>query len=240
MTRDIRFKKSLAQKQPDGSRPYRCCGKSDRGCQFVPEHSYAAPDLRTVAKYQAHALTPPRSSRKMKARAVALDCEMASVQEGGNEIVLLCAVDYLTGETLVDHLVQPTSRVIDWQTRWSGVTASMMADARSKGTTLNGWRGARDALWQHIDAETVLVGHALQHDLSVLRMIHTRVVDSAILTRNAAGPECARTWALKTLCKDFLGIDIQNRGRKGHDCLEDALATRQLVLWCMQNPKEFR
>ena len=165
---------------------------------------------------------------------------MAAIQGGGNEIVLLCVVDYLTGETLINRLVQPTQRVVDWQTRYSGVTVSMMAAAHKKGETLNGWNGARNALWQHIDAETVLIGHALQHDLSALRMIHPCVVDSAILTRNAAGPDCARTWALKTLCKDFLGIDIQNRGRKGHDGLEDALATRQVVLWCMRNPKELK
>ena len=199
-----------------------------------------APDPRTTAKYLEQASTPPPSPRRTKVQAVALDCEMAGVQGGASELVLLCAVDYLSGETLVNKLVRPLSRVVDWRTRYSGVSASMMTAAAMQGATLNGWKGARDALWEYIDADTILVGHALHHDLSVLRTIHTRIVDSSILTNKAAGPVCSRTWSLKTLCKDFLGIDIQTGGRKGHDCLEDALATRQVVLWCMQNPREFK
>ena len=163
---------------------------------------------------------------------------MAGVQGGDCEVIHFSAADYFTGATLVNSLVRPKQRVVDWRTRYSGVTANAMAAAIAQGNTLNGWKGARDALWEHIDAETILVGHALQHDLDVLRMVHTRIVDSRILTQHAVRPKCARSWSLKALCEAFLHVDIQNRGRRGHDCLEDALAAREVVLWCTRNQQE--
>lgn len=109
-----------------------------------------------------------------------------------------------------------------------------MAVAEARKETLSGWRGARAEVWRHIDADTILVGHSLQNDLDALRMIHTRVADSAILAGNAVGPGSTRRWGLKGLCHEFLGILVQT-GKAGHDCLEDALAAREVVLWCAQN-----
>ena len=88
-----------------------------------------------------------------------------------SEVILMCAIDYLTGETLINTLVRPTRRVIDWRTRFSGVTSDTMVTATARGETLNGWKEARRETWKYIGADTVLVGHALQHDLDVLRMI---------------------------------------------------------------------
>ncbi|MCJ1246717.1 hypothetical protein MMC30_003926 [Trapelia coarctata] len=226
------------RKRSDGPRPYLCCGKENRGCACLPEHMYLAPDQRLATKYREYTPTPSPSPWKPKRQAVTLDCEMAGVKGGMSEVILLCVADYFTGETLVNSLVRPKQRVVDWRTRYSGVTEIAMAAAIAQGRTLNGWKGARDALWEHIDAETILVGHALQHDLDILRTIHTRIVDSSILTKLVVRPKCARSWSLKALCEAFLHIDIQNQGRKGHDCLEDALAAREVVLWCMRNPQE--
>jgi DNA polymerase III epsilon subunit-like protein len=159
---------------------------------------------------------------------------MAGVQGAMEEVILICAVDYLTGETLINKLVRTTKKVTDWRTRYSGVTAQAMANAIARNEALNGWKEARAELWRHIDANTILVGAALQHDLGVLRMIHTRVVDTAILARNAVGME-TRGCGLKVLCDSLLGIRVQSNGRRGHDCLEDALAAREVVLWCTQN-----
>ncbi|KAI5849906.1 ribonuclease H-like domain-containing protein [Tricharina praecox] len=215
--------------------PPSCCGQRGRGCKQLPVHDFGPADRRSLKKFRTYARTPAASyPQTSKRRAVTLDCEMAGVARGQAEVILLCAADYMTGETLVNSLVRPTSRVVDWRSRFSGVTAEAMATATEQGDTLDGWRGARAELWKHVDADTILVGHSLQHDLDVLRMIHTRVVDSAILARNAVGS--ARQWGLKALCGEFLGIDIQNGGLRGHDCMEDALAAREVVLWCLQNP----
>jgi hypothetical protein len=112
-----------------------------------------------------------------------------------------------------------------------------MAAATALGKTLEGWKGARTKLWKHVDMDTILVGHALQNDLDALRIIHPRVVDSSILTSNAVGLK-SRTWGLKSLCAEFLGINIQSNGKRGHDCVEDTLAAREVVLWCGQKPQE--
>jgi hypothetical protein len=185
---------------------------------------------------------------------------MAGVQGGMSEVVLICAVDFMTGATVLKTLVSPTRPVVDWRSRISGVTSVAMAAALTRGAALDGWRAARRQLWQYIDAETILVGHALQHDLESLRIIHPRVVDSAILARaavsagdntgsgSAAGTEMGRQWGLKTLSEQLLGIAIQNHGGGGggrgggsqHDCLEDALAAREAVLWCLRNPHALR
>lgn len=163
---------------------------------------------------------------------------MAGVAGGMSELILLCVADYLTGETLIDSLVSPTKKVVDWRSQVSGVTLTKMAVAEARRRTLKGWQEARNELWRYIDSDTILVGQSLHHDLDVLRIIHTNVVDSAILTANALGPGTNRVWGLKSLCDELLGIEIQNKGRQGHDCLEDALAAREVVLWCCRHPQE--
>ncbi len=74
----------------------------------------------------------------------------------------------------------------------------------------------------------------------MLRLSHDRVVDTAIQTAEAVfgqDQRPIRIWGLKTLAKDLLGMKIQ-AGNKGHDCVEDTLATRELTLWCLCFPGE--
>ncbi|KAI9768887.1 MAG: hypothetical protein M1839_003864 [Geoglossum umbratile] len=220
----------------DGPKCYSCCRRTGPGCTSLPAHAYKGGQRELVTRCQEFASTPSHSLQaRKKCQAVALDCEMAGVKGATSEVVLLCAVDYLTGETLVNKLIKPSKRVVDWRTRVSGVTAEAMAAAIAQGQALDGWQEARQELWSHVDADTVLIGHSLQNDLDVLRVVHTRVVDSAILARNAAGGR--RQWGLKSLCDELLGLEIQGYERKGHDCLEDTLAAREVVLWCTQNPQ---
>lgn len=227
-----------SQTQRDGQKLHPCCGELGPGCVISPAHDYGEPDRHLAAKYQEFGFTPVDSNQTPKHRAVTLDCEMAGVGGGLSEVILFCVADYLTGETLINSLVSPNKKVVDWRTRYSGVTQSAMAAAEAQRKTLKGWQEARHELWKYIDADTILVGHALHHDLDVLRIIHTNVVDSAILTANALGPDIHRSWGLKQLCDELLGIEIQNKGRQGHDCLEDALAAREVVLWCCQHAQE--
>jgi DNA polymerase III epsilon subunit-like protein len=162
---------------------------------------------------------------------------MAGIRGGMSVLVYVCAVNYLTGETILNTLVRPNGHVIDWRTRYSGVTEELMTAAANRGETLNGWKEARAQLWEYIDADTVLVGHALHHDLDALRMIHNRVVDSSILASSAVNPTKISGWGLRRLCGQLLDMHIQDHGRSGHDCLEDTLATRELVLFCTLNPQ---
>ncbi|KAB8262477.1 ribonuclease H-like domain-containing protein [Aspergillus pseudonomiae] len=187
---------------------------------------------------RGHETSPSRRS------VVAIDCEMVQVGRGQNEVVQVCAVDVLSGEILVDKAVVPTKPVTDWCTPWSGMTADRLEDMRRKGKTVNGWEEARAEVLKFVDGDTILVGHALRNDVRALGMKHAKTLDTATVTKRAVSKEmvgsgCKRTWRLKTLCQDFLGISIQ-QSRNGHDCVEDTLATREVLLWCVRNPDKLK
>ncbi|XXH02051.1 hypothetical protein Hte_008416 [Hypoxylon texense] len=184
--------------------------------------------------------TPARVNGIARRKAIALDCEMVGIAGGKDEIVQLCAVDLFSGEILIDSLVLPLVTVKDWRTRHSGVTASMMDAARVRGEALDGWPAARAKLYEFADADTILIGHSLDNDLKVLHMAHSRVVDSAIVVAEAVFGKhnrLGRLWGLKVLSRDLLGATIQ-MSKNGHDCLEDTLATRELVLFCLRQPEQ--
>ncbi|CAG8214502.1 unnamed protein product [Penicillium nalgiovense] len=180
-----------------------------------------------------------------KRRAIVLDCEMVQVEGGRRELAFLSAIDFLTGEVLIDNYVQPKSKVVNWDSRFSGVTPGAMNKAVKKGTALFGWEGARSKLWEFMDSETVLVGHSLNNDLDVLGIIHWNIVDSSIITSEAvfytvhAREALNRTWSLKTLTNELVNYDIQV-GKQGHSALEDAHATRDIVIWCLRYPEHLK
>ncbi|KAL3418105.1 exonuclease [Phlyctema vagabunda] len=246
--------------------PPCCSDRSGPGCTTLPTHHYTQPDRAQMNRYSSYALTPSsanavlslgaqldqtrRSPNTTKFRAVLLDCEMVGVFGGRSEVISICAADYFTGAVLLHRLVEPTQRVIAWRSSIHGISKSRMQAAISQASqgqdaVLTGWQEARSEMWKLIDDDTILVGHALQNDLDVLRMIHGRVVDSAILARDAvSSPSLSssssipqgRQWGLKTLCTDLLGLEIRDNPGHVHDCLEDVLATREVVLWCVHHP----
>lgn len=174
-----------------------------------------------------------------------LDCEMVEVLRAGghnykcSEVVRVSAVNFLRGEVIIDTYVSPPGHVISWHTKFSGVNSSVLTEKKRAGKLIKGWRAARNLLWQFIDAQTVLIGHSLNHDLAALGMVHTHIVDSAIITRVAVGEDCQQHWALKTLCQQFLDWDIQARN-DGHNCVEDTYAAREVILWSLQNASKLQ
>ncbi|KAJ5523579.1 hypothetical protein N7513_013123 [Penicillium frequentans] len=180
-----------------------------------------------------------------KVSAIAIDCEMVGVRGGRQTLAFLSAINFLTGEVLINRYVSPTEDVIDWRSKFSGVTPTIMASAVASGEAFESWREARDKLWEFMDDSTVLVGQSLNYDLEVLGMSHAKVVDSAILTSEAVYPSVISTrplprqWGLKRLAKDLLSLDIQN-SNCGHSALEDTYAARDVVIWCIMNPEELK
>lgn len=177
-----------------------------------------------------------------KRKAVVLDCEMVGVEGGRSEMVSLGAIDLLTGEVLINSLVRPRQPIVDWRSNISGVTPATMSIATARNNVLDGWETARSELWRYVDEDTVLVGQSLFFDLQVLRVVHIKIVDSAILTAEAVFgtyKKIRRMWGLKALCDELLGLRIRNNS-VAHDGIEDALATRELVLWCLRHPAELR
>ncbi|KAF7588802.1 hypothetical protein BBP40_005195 [Aspergillus hancockii] len=182
---------------------------------------------------------PSPASQHLKRRAVVIDCEMVEVRKWQREIALLSAVDFLTGEVLINNYVQPTAKVTNWMTKISGVTPAAMAEAVSKGQALRGWQSARQALFNYVDANTILIGHSLNNDLDVLGIYHTNIVDSVILASEAVFGSTSifkRLYGLKTLSEEFLKLHIQPKNH-AHICLEDTFATREVVISFLQNPE---
>jgi hypothetical protein len=82
-----------------------------------------------------------------------------------DQVVALSAIDFFTGETLLDALVEPAAPVTQWRTAITGITRESVAAAVAAGTALRGTRQAVARLFELADAETVLVGHSLWHGM---------------------------------------------------------------------------
>jgi len=187
--------------------------------------------LGADVKQRNFALTP-KGNPALKRRAVVVDCEMGQIKGGERELIQLVAMDYFTGAVLVNTIVKSKVTIVDYSTKYSGITAAMVDNAVRSGQYLDGWQKARQELWKYIDPDTILIGQSLKHDLEVLRMIHTVVFDTAIVIPKLPG----RKHSLQALCSEFLGKAVQQGGgTMGHDCVEDVLATRELAIWCTRN-----
>jgi DNA polymerase III epsilon subunit-like protein len=184
------------------------------------------------------------STGRKKYAALVIDCEMVELKDHVSDLVRISVVDFLTGDIVLNNLVQPVDTVKYWRARVSGVNPSILRAAhRDPNTTvLQGWPEARQKIFALADSDTVLMGHALSNDLKILRIAADRVVDSLVLTAAAAFGRTTkrfqRKWSLKSACKELMNIDIQMSKHAGHDPLEDALATRELILWCLTHPAD--
>lgn len=151
----------------------------------------------------------------------AVDCEMCYTEEGLELTRVTMLSQY--GVKLVDMLVLPTNRITDYNTAYSGITAKMLEGVTAR------IDDARQALFEHIHAESILVGHSLENDLRALKLVHERVIDTALCFPH---PEPPYKYGLRKLAEAYLGRQIQGGrqdGAEGHDSAEDASAALQLV-----------
>ncbi|KAG9187502.1 hypothetical protein G6011_05373 [Alternaria panax] len=182
--------------------------------------------------------TPKNICCLPKHAAIALNCDVVRQGYNESEISHISAIDYLTGEIIIDAPVQPIRPVENWHTNQNRQSKEGIAAATAVGTILNGWPDARAEIWKNIDADTILLGHNLHRDLTLLRMEHCHVVDSAILAPEAVGHSIKRCWSLRALCSQLLDVQIQSDKKEQHHCVEDAFAKRELILWWTQHPVE--
>ncbi|XP_033943341.1 RNA exonuclease 5-like [Pseudochaenichthys georgianus] len=146
-----------------------------------------------------------------------LDCEMC-LTEKGNELARVSLVDS-DGKCVVDELVKPPNSIINYLTRFSGITAAML---RPITTTL---RNVQTRLKTLLPSDAVLVGHSLNNDLVALKMIHRHVIDTSLLYRREFG----QRFKLKVITESVLNRQIQTEEKTGHDPIEDALAALELA-----------
>lgn len=125
-------------------------------------------------------------------------------------------------QVVFDSFVKPDNDVIDYNTRFSGISE---ADVKSSSSSL---RDVQAVLLSFINADTILIGHGLENDLAALKIIHSTVVDTSVVFPHRLGLPHKRE--LNSLTADYLRRIIQE-SVEGHDTREDATACMELMLW---------
>ncbi|KAJ9627321.1 hypothetical protein H2203_003783 [Taxawa tesnikishii (nom. ined.)] len=153
-------------------------------------------------------------------KVIVIDCEMVTTTVDKFSLARVSLIDW-DGNVILDELVRPPGSVKDYLTQYSGITKEMLDPVT---TTLS---DIHQKLSEILTPQTILAGHSLDSDLKALKMSYPFIIDTALLYPHPKGPP--QKSSLKWLSQKYLSREIQNRGPKGHDSVEDALACLDLI-----------
>ncbi|XP_030640390.1 RNA exonuclease 1 homolog [Chanos chanos] len=198
---------------------YNCCSGSvgSLGCQVAKQHVQDGRKESLDGYVKTFSKSLPADGN---GGVYALDCEMCYTKQG----LELTRVTVINSDLKViyDTFVKPESKIVDYNTRFSGVTEE---DLENTTITL---RDVQAVLLNMFSAESILIGHSLESDLFALKLLHSTIVDTAIVFPHRLGLPYKR--ALRNLMADYLKRIIQDNV-EGHDSSEDASACMELMMW---------
>lgn len=216
---------------------FPCCNQLEgsEGCTDADTHVFNVkhpPRLASILQFER----TPHPGVESPGTPISFDCEMGYTTLG-MEVIRLTAVTWPEGRVVVDVLVRPYGEILDLNTRFSGVTREAYANAveYEPGTELasadlrkvGSPAIARQLLFDQLTPDTPVLGHAIENDLNVCRIIHPFVIDTVLLYPHPRGLPIR--YSLKVLTQKYLSRGIQTGGEAGHDSSEDAIATGDLV-----------
>lgn len=212
---------------------FSCCKQKkgeSRGCQTLNHHVFklqkagqlnTVKPFKTIQKLRSELRIDQNSKlqvqRKDKIKAVGIDCEMCYTNLGF-EMMKVSITDFKSQKGLIDCVVHPDGDlVIDLNSHVSGVTEIPKSAMTFDEVMIK--------LAELTDEDTIIVGHGLENDLNVLRLIYPKIVDTAIiLSENQVDPR--RKDPLKQLAWKYLSENIQ---LGEHDSLEDAIIPMRII-----------
>lgn len=216
-----------------------CCNQpfGSDGCTEAETHVFNVKDRKRLASYWQWKDTPEREGTRPP---LTFDCEMCYTTRG-MEVVRVTAVSWPENKPALDVLVRPYGEILDLNTRFSGVSKKVFAEAlryeSNRETVTQSLQkvaspaDARQLLFDLLTPTTPLIGHAIENDLNTLRIIHPFVIDTVLLYPHRQG--LPRRNGLRNLALQNLGRTIQSGS--GHDSKEDAVATGELVTLAVKN-----
>ncbi|CCC69332.1 hypothetical protein NCAS_0C03420 [Naumovozyma castellii] len=198
---------------------YPCCGENTTstsilrlGCQQFHFHVFRD---ETIENLRSNWKFIHTSDAKGDVNVLALDCEMAFTSLG-YEMVRLTIVDFFTVKTVFDEFVKPLGKIVDLNSKFSGVHAKDMENALTFEAVME------KILTPHlINGNSILIGHGLENDLNVMRIVHDKVIDTAVMHSKGKFK-----MSLKNLSFELLSRKIQSGE---HDSSEDAIASMDIV-----------
>jgi len=116
-------------------------------------------------------LLPPVTKNALPIASI--DCEFCKTDLGLEIIQILVVNQHL--EVVINELVRPKGKIVDYLTDIHGICALDIHHARS---TLE---DVQERLMSLCDQNTVLVGHDLNCDLKGLKLVHLRCADTKVL-----------------------------------------------------------
>lgn len=159
-------------------------------------------------------------------KVIGIDCEMCDTEDGLEVTrVSIIAPDDSKGcgkyTTIIDAYIKPYKPITDYREQFSGINQSILEPVNIRLEQI------QVLLLSLTTQDTVFIGHSLENDLRALRICHDRCIDTSVLYPHPRGFPYRQK--LKHLTQSYLNRKIQHKS-SGHDSLEDARCTMDLVL----------